>query len=115
MCFGHRLYAKVGSEGRIVGVGFSEKMIDKARSVSGFAAGADLEFRVAPAESLPFPHHEFDVVMINGIFNLNPFRQKIFEEIYRVLKPGGHVYAAELVRGCKINSIESNNFDDWFT
>ena len=106
---------KVGSSGRVVGVDFSHKMIDKAKNNTSLVTRADLEFRVAAAESLPFPHHEFDVVMVNGIFNLNPFRNKIYDEIYRVLKPGGHVYASELVLGCKINDRKSDDFDDWFT
>lgn len=106
---------KVGSQGRVVGVDFSHKMIEKAKKNTGLVTRADLEFRVAPAESLPFPHHEFDVILVNGIFNLNPFRNKIFDEIFRVLKPGGYVYASELVRGCQVNKTESNNFDDWFT
>ena len=49
--------------------------------------------------------------MVNGLFNLNPSRAAIICELFRVLKPGGNLYAAEIVRSTK-NSIEVTT-DNW--
>ena len=51
----------------------------------------------ADAERLPIEDNSVDVALANGIFNLNPERSMIFSELARVVKPGGCVYAAELI------------------
>lgn len=106
---------KVGKNGKVNAVDFSEEMINKARESVSRTSYNNIEFHNAPAESLPFQSRFFDVVLANGIFNLNPFRNKIFEEIRRVLKPAGSVFAAEIVFSMPRehpNNVIKNN--DWF-
>lgn len=106
---------KTGENGKVIGIDFSEEMIQKARKSLAAAPYKNIEFHNASAESLPMQSRKFDVVLANGIFNLNPFRNEIFKEIYRVLKPGGRVFAAEIVfskpREHPDNVIKIN---DWF-
>jgi len=106
---------KAGENGTVTGVDFSEEMIAKARESVSITSNKNIEFHNAPAESLPFQARFFDVVLANGIFNLNPLRDKIFGEIKRVLKPGGSVFAAEIIfsipRERPDNVIKIN---DWF-
>lgn len=49
------------------------------------------------AEPLPLADASVDCALVNGIFNLNPFRNEIFCELARVVKPGGAVFGAEPV------------------
>ena len=49
------------------------------------------------AEELPLRDASIDVALVNGIFNLNPFRERIFRELARVLKVDGIVAGAELI------------------
>ena len=48
-----------------------------------------LEVKVANAEQIPYPDNYFDIVYTHGVIHHSPSIQKIAEEIYRVLKPGG--------------------------
>jgi ubiquinone/menaquinone biosynthesis C-methylase UbiE len=56
-----------------------------------------VDFRQNEAEALDLDDASVDVALVNGIFNLNPTRERIFHELARVVRPGGVVYAAELI------------------
>jgi len=86
-----------GPKGNVIGIDFSEPMIARARSAAADARLLNIEFHAADAADLPIPNQSIDVALVNGIFNLNPSREGIFRELARVVRPGGAVYAAELV------------------
>ncbi len=86
-----------GPNGKVIGIDFSEPMIARARSAAEDARLRNIEFHAADAADLPIPDQSIDVALVNGIFNLNPQREMIFRELGRVVRPGGSVYAAELV------------------
>jgi arsenite methyltransferase len=88
---------RVGSTGKIIGVDFSKAMLVRARQAAVEAGLNNVEFRQADAENLPLVNGSIDVVLVNGIFNLNLARDHIFRELARVVRPGGAVYAAELI------------------
>jgi arsenite methyltransferase len=100
---------RVGPTGRIVGVDFSADML--ARAASGGAGG--VAWCRASAEALPLADASVDVALVNGIFNLNPGRDAIFGELARVVRPGGLVYAAELVLRGPLPEAERTD-DNWF-
>lgn len=81
--------AKTGPGGRVYGVDFSESMLSHARSGAAEAGAANVDFREAEGQSIPFADGSFDVVLVNGIFNLNPNRAGLFQELARVIRPGG--------------------------
>lgn len=88
---------RVGPTGKVIGVDFSEAMLRRARQAA-VAAGIDnVEFHQADAENLCLDDASIDVALVNGIFNLNPARDHLFQELARVVRPGGAVYAAELI------------------
>jgi SAM-dependent methyltransferase len=82
--------------GRVVGVDFSEAMVARAKAAAA-EANLPVEFQVCEAGRLPFPEASFDVVLANGVLNLNPDRKKLLSEMARVLKGGGRLYVAEIV------------------
>ena len=88
---------RVGPQGRVIGIDFSEAVLTRARRAAGEAGVENVEFHEAGAEDLPIEDGSIDVALVNGIFNLNPARDRIFRELSRVMKPGGSVYAAELI------------------
>jgi arsenite methyltransferase len=114
---------RVGPRGAVLGVDFSPAMLARARQ-AGLEAGADHTppnsqgasswFCQAEAENLPLASGSIDVALVNGIFNLNPARGAIFAELRRVVKPGGAVYAAELIRREPALPGEETSLDDWF-
>jgi ubiquinone/menaquinone biosynthesis C-methylase UbiE len=87
---------RVGPGGIVAGIDFSDAMLRRARRAATLS-----ELTIAlcrgDAEHLPLARDSVDVALVNGIFNLNPARTQIFEELARVVRPGGAVYAAELV------------------
>jgi len=88
---------RVGARGRVLGVDFSEAMLTRARRAAIGAGAHNLHVCRAEAARLPVSAGSIDVVLVNGIFNLNPARAPIFRELARILRPGGGVFAAELI------------------
>lgn len=88
---------RAGSAGKVYGIDASPEMIDVARSK---AAGSDVDFRVNVIEALPFTDNTFDVVLSSLMMHHLPDDLKLqgMKEIYRVLKPGGHVFIVDAKR-----------------
>ena len=88
---------RAGPTGRVICVDFSQPMLSRARQGGMEARAENIDYHLSNAEGLPIPDQSVDVALANGIFNLNPDRGLIFRELARVVKPGGSVYAAELI------------------
>jgi len=104
---------RVGAGGRVVGIDFSDSMLARARQAAA-AFGADVAFVRGDAEHLPLESAAVDVALVNGIFNLNPARAHIFSELARVVRPGGHVYGAELVLREAVSKPDHFTEAEWF-
>lgn len=106
---------KGGANGRVVGLDFSMAMLHKAVIASRLAQVGTISCCCADAGRLPIRSACIDVVLVNGIFNLNPERGPLFAEMARVLKPGGTLYAAELVFTRPQIAKEVREMSDWFS
>lgn len=104
---------RLGRQGRVIGLDFSLAMLGRAHRAAE-AAGLRALFAAADAEELPLSRASIDVALVNGIFNLNPARAAIFAELARVVRPGGTVFAAELILREPRPSREPVTEDDWF-
>jgi SAM-dependent methyltransferase len=105
---------RVGSEGIAIGIDFSLAMLGRARQGADEAQLRHVQFCQGNAEELPLASQSIDAAMVNGIFNLNPAREAIFRELARVVKPGGSVYAAELILRSALPAADRPSLDDWF-
>jgi SAM-dependent methyltransferase len=88
---------RAGPTGQVIGLDFSRAMLQRAKQGVVEAGINNVDFRRADAENLDLDEASIDVALVNGIFNLNPRREQIFRELARVVRPGGAVYAAELI------------------
>src|SRR5262249_33083620 len=79
---------RAGPKGKVIGVDFSEAMLERAHRAVQEAGVTNVEICRADAENLPVENGRMDVALVNGLFNLNPARERIFCELARVVRPG---------------------------
>jgi len=87
----------VGKDGRSVGVDLMPGMLEWPRKALPAWTLDNLEFKEGSMEQLPFEDESFDMVISNGVLNLVLDKDAAFQEIYRVLRPGGALAAADLI------------------
>ena len=105
---------RVAASGRVIGVDFSTAMVARAHQAAQAADAPSLSLCLAESRRLPLRTGSIDVALVNGIFNLNPDREAIFEELARVVRPEGSVYAAELILRGDLPDAERQDEQNWF-
>ena len=87
----------VGEEGKVIGLDFTQEMIDKANVNKAKTGYKNVEFKLGEIESMPLENNTADVVISNCVLNLVPDKRKAFKEINRILKPGAHFCVSDIV------------------
>lgn len=119
-----RRYA--GEKGKVIGIDFTEAMIEKARVNVDKLGFNNIEFRLGDIEKMPVAANKADVILSNCVLNLVPNKRNVFSEIFRVLKSKGHFSisdivlegelpenlkkAAEMYAGCVSGAIQKDEY-----
>ncbi|UCH66689.1 MAG: arsenite methyltransferase [Ignavibacterium sp.] len=89
--------ALVGESGKVIGLDFTQEMIDKANANNRKLGYENVEFKLGEIEKMPLENDTADVVVSNCVLNLVPDKEKAFNEMYRITKPGGHFCVSDIV------------------
>lgn len=104
---------QVGGRGRVVGVDVTPEMLQKSRDTADALGFGHVEFREGLAEQLPVEDGWADAVVSNGVINLCADKLAVFEEIRRVLKPGGWLQFADIANGRPVPPEALRDIDLW--
>lgn len=102
----------VGENGRAIGLDLTPAMVAKARDNARRMGLVNVTVHEADMAALPLPDTCTDVVISNGAINLASDKARIFQEIYRVLRSGGRLQLADVVRRPRLEA-EAVECDSW--
>ena len=102
-----------GPEGRVIGVDMTPTMLHRARASAEEMGFDNVEVHESLIESLPLEVGSVDVVISNGVIDLVPDKDAVFDEIDRVLRPGGRLQVADVVIHEEVSADARKRIDLW--
>ena len=103
----------VGPDGAVIGVDMTTEMLSKATNTAELLELTHVVFRHGFAEDLPVEDGWADVVISNGVINLCADKRAVFDEIHRVLRPGGTLQFADIANGRPVPIEAMRDVDLW--
>jgi SAM-dependent methyltransferase len=102
-----------GPAGRVIGVDMTPTMLDRARDSATEMGLTNVDLHESLIETLPLDDGSVDVVISNGVIDLVPDKDAVFDEIDRVLRPGGRLQLADVVIHHEVSEDARTRIDLW--
>jgi arsenite methyltransferase len=102
-----------GPGGRVIGIDMTSAMLERARASAAEMGLTNVEVHESLIESLPLESASVDLVISNGVIDLVPDKDAVFDEIDRVLRPGGGLQVADVVIHHEVSEDARKNIDLW--
>jgi arsenite methyltransferase len=103
----------IGPAGRVIGIDMTPSMLDRARASADEMGLANVELHEALIEAVPVDDASVDVVISNGVIDLVPDKDAVFDEIDRVLRPGGRLQLADVIIHNEVSEDARKRIDLW--
>lgn len=103
----------VGDDGHVIGVDMTSEMLELARSTAAESGIFNIEFRQGLAEKLPIGDGWADLIISNGVLNLVPDKVGAYNEVMRVLRPGGRIQIADICVDKPVPESAKRDIDLW--
>jgi len=104
---------QAGARGHVIGVDMLDEMLAKSRSTARFMGFDNVEFREGILEEMPVDDGWADVVISNGVINLCADKKRVFDEVWRILRPGGFLQLGDIANGKPVPESAVRNIDLW--
>jgi arsenite methyltransferase len=104
---------QVGPNGRVIGVDMTPEMLERARAAADRMGISNVEFRSGLLEQLPIQDASVDVILSNCVINLAPDKDAVFQEAFRVLKPGGLFSVSDIIIQGELSEQSRQDMAAW--
>jgi len=104
---------RVGPTGKAYGLDMTDEMLALANANKQKAGATNVEFLRGEIENVPLPDNSVDVIISNCVINLSADKQRVIEEAFRVLKPGGRFAVSDVVVRGEVPDELKRNMELW--
>ena len=104
---------RVGPTGKAFGLDMTDEMLALANENKRKAGATNVEFLKGEIEAIPLPDNSVDVIISNCVINLSADKQRVIEEAFRVLKPGGRFAVSDVVVRGEVPADVKRNMELW--
>jgi arsenite methyltransferase len=104
---------RVGDDGHVTGLDMTDEQLAKSRRLRDEAGMTNVAFERGQIEELPFEDDTFDAVISNGVINLSARKERVFEEVRRVLKPDGRLALSDIISEEQMPDRIKSDADLW--